>query len=263
MDLLKTSGRLFVAVALAAFGFQYILFAMGRGGPVPGPPWYPSSAAVAWLVALLFGAGAAALAIPKNPARAALALGAYFLLHLVVVHGPKVAERPTHAGLWTSAFEMVAMTGGLWVLAGTQRPDGNAERALSMASAIGRYAFALPLVAFGFLHAMYAAYVATLVPAWIPGHLFWAYAVGVAFVLAGLAITANIQARLAATMLGLMFASWVVVLHLPRAIAAAESGNEWTSTFVALTMAGCSFAVAAASPRKSTVDAPGERVATT
>ncbi len=198
MDSLKTSGRLAVAGALAGFCFQYVVFALGRGGPVPGPPWYPSSVPVAWLVALLFGAGAAALAIPKNGARAALALGAYFLLHLVVVHGAKVAARPAHAGLWTSAFEMVAMTGGLWVLAGTLRPDGDAERAVTIASTIGRYAFSLPLVAFGVLHAMYATYVATLVPSWIPGHLFWAYAVGVAFVLAGLAIAVDIKARLTA-----------------------------------------------------------------
>jgi hypothetical protein len=48
----------------------------------------------------------------------------------------------------------------------------------------------------------------------------------------------NIKARLAATLLGIMFFTWVFILHLPRVVSASHNGNEWTSAFVALAMCG-------------------------
>jgi uncharacterized membrane protein len=109
---------------------------------------------------------------------------------------------------------------------------------------LGRFLFALPLLVFGIQHFMYARYVATLVPSWIPGHLFWAYFVGVAFIATTLAIATQTKARLSATWLGIMFLLWVLVLHLPRVAAAPHNGDEWTSAFVALAMSGGAFLVA-------------------
>jgi sorbitol-specific phosphotransferase system component IIBC len=99
-------------------------------------------------------------------------------------------------------------------------------------------------------HLMYAKFVATLVPAWIPGQLFWAYFVGVAFFAAGLSIIARKLAPLAATLLGLMFLLWVILLHLPRVVASPHDGKEWTSAFVALAMSGSAFALAGALARR-------------
>jgi hypothetical protein len=109
---------------------------------------------------------------------------------------------------------------------------------------LGRFLFALPLLVFGIQHFMYARYVATLVPSWIPGHLFWAYFVGAAFVATTLSIATQIKARLSAIWLGIMFLLWVLVLHLPRVAAAPHNGDEWTSAFVALAMGGGAFLVA-------------------
>jgi hypothetical protein len=116
-------------------------------------------------------------------------------------------------------------------------------------SEVGRYMFAISLIIFAVQHFMYATFVATLVPAWIPGHLFWAYFVGVAFIAAALSIAANKGARLAGIMLGTMFLLWVVLLHAPRVAASPRNGNEWTSEFVALAMCGASFVMAGAMSR--------------
>jgi len=113
----------------------------------------------------------------------------------------------------------------------------------------GRFLFAISLVVFGAQHFLYAKFVATLVPSWIPGHLFWAYFVGVAFVAAALSIAIGKNARLAATLLGLMFILWVLTLHLPRVAAHPHDGNEWTSAFVALAMCGGAWLVAGTSKR--------------
>ena len=56
---------------------------------------------------------------------------------------------------------------------------------------VGRILFAIGLVVFGVQHLMYGAFVATLVPVWIPFRLFWAYFVGVAFISAALAIVSG------------------------------------------------------------------------
>jgi hypothetical protein len=93
---------------------------------------------------------------------------------------------------------------------------------------------------------MYAPYIATLIPAWMPAHLFSAYFTGTAFIAAAIAIASRIQARLAAKFLGLMFFLWVVLLHAPRVYAHIHNKDELTSLFVALAMSGGSFIVVGA-----------------
>ncbi|MEO7735506.1 MAG: DoxX family membrane protein, partial [Kofleriaceae bacterium] len=93
---------------------------------------------------------------------------------------------------------------------------------------------ALPV--FGLLHVIYVDYVASVIPGWLPGHVFWAYATGAAHAAGGLALATGVRARLAAVLLAVMFGTWVVILHLPRALAAAEPRAEWSSLFVALAM---------------------------
>jgi uncharacterized membrane protein len=111
---------------------------------------------------------------------------------------------------------------------------------------VGRFLFAAGLVVVGVQHFLYAKFIATLIPSWIPGHLFWAYFVGVAFIAAALSLATNIQGRLAAALLGLMFLLWVIVLHVPRVVASPHQGNEWTSAMIALAMCGGSFVLAGA-----------------
>ena len=114
----------------------------------------------------------------------------------------------------------------------------------------GRVFFALTLVVFGVQHFLYAGFIATLVTAWIPGHIFWAYFVGVAFIAAALSISTKVYGRLAATLLGMMFLLWVIVLHAPRVFHSVRNGNEWTSAAIALAMSGAAFSVAGALPRR-------------
>jgi hypothetical protein len=113
----------------------------------------------------------------------------------------------------------------------------------------GRYMFAISLVVFAVQHFIYDKFVATLIPAWIPWHLFWTYFVAVAFLAAALGIASNKFTALAGILLGAMFLLWVVILHAPRVAASPHNGNEWTSEFVALAMAGASLVMASA-PRR-------------
>src|SRR5712664_906583 len=113
---------------------------------------------------------------------------------------------------------------------------------------LGRIFVAISLVVFGIQHFIYGGFVATLVPAFMPGRLFWAYFVGVAFVAAAIGILTRMLARPAATMLGVMFFLFVVLLHIPRIVGNSNNGNEWTSGFVALAMCGGAWILASAAP---------------
>jgi uncharacterized membrane protein len=101
---------------------------------------------------------------------------------------------------------------------------------------VGRVFMASLLVVVGVQHFMYAGFVATLVPAWIPWRLFWAYFVGVAFFAAAVGILVEKLTRPAGTLLGVMFLVFVVTTHLPRIVMYLRNGNEWTSGLVALAM---------------------------
>jgi len=113
---------------------------------------------------------------------------------------------------------------------------------------VGRIFVAISLVVFGVQHFIYGGFVATLVPAFMPGRLFWAHFVGVAFVAAAIGILTKMLARPAATMLGVMFFLFVVLLHIPRIVGNSSDGNEWTSGFVALAMCGGAWILASAAP---------------
>ena len=118
-----------------------------------------------------------------------------------------------------------------------------------MLAVIGRYIYAFSMIIFGIQHFMYAPYIAFLIPKWMPVHLFLAYATGVAFIAAGLAIATHIFSRLASFLLGLMFFLWVVTLHAPRVIASPHNADELTSLFVALAFSGASFILTAYSSK--------------
>jgi len=113
---------------------------------------------------------------------------------------------------------------------------------------LGRVFVAISLVVFGVQHFIYGGFVAGLVPAWMPGRLFWAYFVGVAFFAAAAGILYKMMARPAATMLGVMFFLFVLLLHIPRIVGNSSDGNEWTSGFVALAMCGGAWILATAAP---------------
>ena len=75
--------------------------------------------------------------------------------------------------------------------------------------------YAAPIAAFGTEHFTLTKVIASLVPAWIPWHFFWAYFVGSCFIAAALSLVTRIQVRLSASLLALTFFLFVVLMDLP------------------------------------------------
>jgi uncharacterized membrane protein len=241
VDGLSRVGRILFGVAMVFFGLLYFFHARGTG-PAPGPPWVAETGAWAWLIGAGFFVGGMCIVSEIWTRMAAVLLGAAFLLRGLIVYLPRLFSHVHDPGPWTSGFEVLALGAAALVIAG--RVEALHSMSWEELVVVGRMLFAVALVVFGVQHFLYAKFVATLVPAWIPGHLFWAYFVGVAFVTAALAIATKVQGRTGAALLGLMFLLWVVVLHAPRVAAARHDGNEWTSALVALAMSGGAFVLA-------------------
>jgi putative oxidoreductase len=84
-----------------------------------------------------------------------------------------------------------------------------------MLTVVGRIIYAVPFLAFGSGHLMNAAGMAGMVPAFIPGGIFWIYFTGVAMILAALAIITGIKGRAACFGLALLLLVFIVTIHLP------------------------------------------------
>jgi uncharacterized membrane protein YphA (DoxX/SURF4 family) len=86
---------------------------------------------------------------------------------------------------------------------------------------------------------------APLVPKWLPPtQQFWAYATGVGFMAAGVAILTNVQARLAAILLTAMLASFTVLVHVPMLMAEPSSHWIWAENALNLAVIGVAWVVA-------------------
>ncbi len=82
-------------------------------------------------------------------------------------------------------------------------------------SHIGRIIFAIPFLLFGANHLMSAGQMAPMVPAYIPGGVFWIYFTGAAMVLAALAIITGNKGRIACFGLAVMLLVFIVTVHFP------------------------------------------------
>ena len=101
------------------------------------------------------------------------------------------------------------------------------------------------MISSGIQHFLFAQFVKTLVPAWIPpDQSFWTYFAAVALIAGGAGLMVPRTTRLAAALSGLMIFLWVLLLHIPRALGApdaAQAQNEWTAVFEALAFSGIAF----------------------
>lgn len=90
--------------------------------------------------------------------------------------------------------------------------------------------YAAPVAAFGVEHFTLTKSIASIVPEWIPWHLFWAYFVGACFIAGALSLVMGIQARFAASLFALTFFLFVVLMDIPSW--AHHPGNRFAPTFV-------------------------------
>jgi len=252
MKWIVEQGRLVFAIAIAAFGAENIVCAHAKGTFLHVIPWIPSRAWLAYLTGVALIAAAVCIATHFRERLAAVLLGFLFLVCDLLLQLPQVLAVPFDVGIRTTAFETLTMCGAAWILAASL-PSENvmASRWRDILNGLlrsGRYLFAISAIVFGIDHYLVFAFIVSLIPHWIPGSgSLWTHITALAFIAAGICIASGWMDRLAATMLGVMFLLWVLVLHGPRVVSYPKSHDpdEWSSAFIALAVCGASWILAA------------------
>ena len=212
-------------------------------GFLPVSPTLPGRTLLLYLSSTLLGVAGLGLLVPVSYKHAAKFTGYLLLIFVLYPHLPWLLSDIHNGGAWASTAENIALCGGAFMISASPKYF----RA-------GKIIFARSVIIFAIQHFMYADYIATLIPAWIPAKVFLAYFIGLAFLLSGISILTNIKTRLACCLLGFMFLFWVIFLHFPRIVSKPNVESEWTSLFIAFAFSGIFFFLASR-PNGKTIQA--------
>jgi len=116
---------------------------------------------------------------------------------------------------WSYAVAGLVFATGLVVI--FLRRDWRTETKLDKLILFGPLFYAVPIAAFGTEHFTVRG-IASIVPAWIPWHVFWVYLVGACLIAAAFSLVTGICVRLSSSLLALMFFLFVVLMDVPGCV---------------------------------------------
>jgi len=210
----------------------------------PVPKSFPDRTALAYASAIFLIVAGTAVAWRRTAAWGAAALTAYYTLVVVVLmNGRLLLSHYGQYGMYEAIAEELAIAaGGLIVYAASAEIDATLAARLTRA---GQIVFGVCALVFGGAHFVYMNMTVPLVPKWLPpSQAFWAYATGIFHIAAGLAILSGIQARLAAILLTIMFASFTPLVHVPTVLADPHLFFNWTENALNIALTGVAWVVA-------------------
>lgn len=190
---------------------------------------------------------------PRSPGPVS-ALALLLIVWVLVFHAPAVWGNPNSVSARVAAAELLAMAAvavcwavRAWVAGGVT----HAPRLVRSTSVAARIFAGLMLIVFGATHLQHREAIANMIPAWIPARAHWPWLTGLGNLLGGLALVSGVGFRLGGLLVGLMFASWIILVHLPRLWAAPASLVEWSFAAMTVAIVGAVWTAALAT------DAPG------
>jgi prepilin-type N-terminal cleavage/methylation domain-containing protein len=238
---------------MIAFGVQHFVYGEFVTRVVPKlPPSLPAHTFLAWLVGGYLVTSGVALLFRPIARGTALVLGGTILGSFALFYLPLDFANPNNAGLWTNAGKALALSGAAFLVARNLPGERSGAvglwriliQLLEKLAPLGPIFVGVFLAYCGVLHFIYVNFVSGLVPTWIPGSIFWTYFSGAALIGGGVGIVLANTRRLAGLCSSVMIFLWVVLLHIPRAIANLRDSNETTAVFEALAIAGAAWLTA-------------------
>lgn len=146
----------------------------------------------------------------------------------------------TPTNYWMASLGIVYLAVGALM----RRNELSAARGWDKLITLGPVFIAASLVAFAPEHFKGPAFVKSMVPKWMPLHMFWVYLVGCALIAAATSLALRKFERLSSTLLGLMFFLFVCMIYLPSAIRHPTVWLAWAILCRDLTFAGGTCALA-------------------
>ena len=244
----KTAAHLFFALTIAAIGI--VGLADGAFAPILAgvPKSLTDRQLLAYACDILLLACGAGLLIRRSAAPAALVLLIFLIIWTLLFKVPFIIRQPLVEVSYQTNGENAVLIAGAWVLYVAFAADAKQWRFRFVAGNAGlrvaRALYGLGLIAFGFSHFAYLNLTAPIIPSWIPGHVFWAYFTGTAYVAAGVAIVSGILARLAALLVALQIALITILVWGPVVASGKVSPMNWQETIVSWALTAAAFVIA-------------------
>ena len=219
-------------IGLGAVGLLYPDF-VPLLSPVPAS--IPAHILLIDCSSLISLAGGIGLLVPRIAAIAARSLLAMLFLWLLLFRLPNFFLGPAFEACW-SVFPLAVMLAAAWVLYVRFATDWD-HKHLSFVSSnkglhVARRLYGLCLIFFGAAHFIDVKDTVSLIPHWLPGHLFWAYFTGSAFIAAGIAILIGLWARLAAILTAFQIAVFLFLVWIPIVAAGSREPFQWSETIL-------------------------------
>ncbi|HLW75443.1 MAG TPA: hypothetical protein VKS01_00640, partial [Bryobacteraceae bacterium] len=231
-------GRIVFSLAIAEFGVETIVCAhsaqpsLGPGyQAIPVIPWVPAIVWIAYLAGAIWIACGAGLLVDRSARWSAIVFAALFTAWTLVKILPRAAALPGDMSLRTVVLEPLAITAFALLSTGQLVP-------------VCRGTIGVSFAVFGVDHFLDLKGIGSLLPAWIPWHVFWVGFFGAVFIACAASIGLRILERWGLAGIGLMFATWVITLHAPRVMGiygipgAPRKPGEWSSLFIAVALWG-------------------------
>jgi uncharacterized membrane protein YphA (DoxX/SURF4 family) len=115
--------------------------------------------------------------------------------------------------IWSyTVFALVCVAGIATIFL---RGEWQNARGIDKLLLFGSIFYAAPLGGFGAEHFTQSAGIASIIPKFVPFHMFWTLFIGVCFIAAAFSLVTRIQARLAAPLVGLTFFFFVMLMDAP------------------------------------------------
>jgi uncharacterized membrane protein YphA (DoxX/SURF4 family) len=214
---------------LGIMALGMVCLALGDFHPgQPMPKDFPARTALAYAAAAFMLIAGAAVVWRRTVGWGAAALTAYWALIVVILMNGRVvlAHYAEYLPYESAAIQLAITAGGLIVYATHAKIDAALAVRLTR---LGQLTFGICALVFGGAHFVFMNLTAPLVPKWLPPtQEFWGYATGVGHIAAGIAILTGVQARLAAILLTIMFASFTPLVHVPMLLADPSSHWIWS-----------------------------------
>ena len=236
--------RGFLAITAASVA----IFSLAYGDFAPSgqslPSWIPWRDTWVNAVALLLLVASVGVCFTRTASLSALMIGVYQAIW-ALIGIPAILSGPLSFGGWYGFCEALTCFVATWILYVRELPIASAR-----AVRVARVLFGLTCVFYGCSHFAYADYTASMVPAWLPYALGFAYFTGLGHIAAGVGVAAGIAPRLAATLEAIMMSLFGLLVWAPSFFAqprpkwAGTPHNQWSELVVNLLLAASAWIVA-------------------
>ena len=245
----KTASRLFFAVTMLAMGLIGLIG--GDLAPIfrPVPQTMAGRDILAYLSAFIALACGLGLLLRRTVALAAFVLLIFLLVWTAAFKAPFIVRAPLVEVGYQSAGENLVLIAAAWIL--FDRYAGDLKQPISRALAevnavrIAYVLYGLALIAFGLSHFFYLKLTAPLVPAWLPGPVFWAYLTGSVYLITGVMVLTGFAASLGTAIAALQITSITLLVWGPMVFTGDLTAMHWQETLESWALTASSWVIAA------------------